>query len=164
MLPANFAIRPGTLDDAETVVAQRRAMFLEMGYRDEVAMDRMCTEFRPWLVRKMQAGEYLEWLVVGTDGEIAAGLGLWLMDWPPHILGPGRWRGNVLNVYTRPEHRRNGLARSLMAKAIEWCRANGVSTVILHASNEGRVLYESMGFAPTNEMRIVLDLPGTKAG
>ena len=67
MLPANFAIRPGTLDDAETVVAQRRAMFLEMGYRDEVAMDRMCTEFRPWLVRKMQAGEYLEWLAVGTD-------------------------------------------------------------------------------------------------
>ena len=58
----------------------------------------------------------------------------------------------------------HGLARSLMAKAIEWCRANGVSTVILHASNEGRVLYESMGFAPTNEMRIVLDLVGTKSG
>ena len=94
-------------------------MFLEMGYRDAAAMDRMCTEFRPWLVGKMQAGEYLEWLAVGTDGEIAAGLGLWLMDWPPHILGTWARRGNVLNVYTRPEHRRNGLARSLMAKAIE---------------------------------------------
>ena len=44
--------------------------------------------------------------------------------------------------------------------------------MILHASNEGRLLYESMGFGPTNEMRIVLDLAarflskllGTKAG
>jgi GNAT superfamily N-acetyltransferase len=155
---SDFLIRPGTLDDVETVIAQRRAMFLEMGYRDGDAMNRMCAEFRPWLVRKMQAGEYLEWLAVAADGEIAAGLGLWLMDWPPHMLGPGRWRANILNVYTRPASRRNGLARSLMEKAIEWCRANGLSTVILHASDAGRPLYQSMGFHSSTEMRIVLDL------
>jgi len=155
---SDFVIRPGTLDDVETVIAHRRAMFLEMGYRDEDAMNRMCGEFRPWLVRKMQAGEYLVWLAAAADGEIAAGLGLWLMDWPPHMLGPGRWRGNILNVYTRPESRRNGLARSLMEKAIEWCRANRLSTVILHASDAGRPLYQSMGFQSSTEMRIVLDL------
>lgn len=159
-------IRSGTLDDAETVVAHRRAMFLEMGYCDDDAMNRMCIEFRPWLVRKMQAGEYLVWLAVAPapaptpapNGEVAAGLGLWLMDWPPHMLGPGRWRANILNVYTRPESRRNGLARRLVEKSLEWCRANGVSTVILHSSVDGRSLYESLGFKPTNEMRIVLKL------
>jgi GNAT superfamily N-acetyltransferase len=150
------------LDDVETVVAHRRAMFVEMGYPDDPVMSRMCAEFRPWLVRKMEAGEYLAWFAVATDadndGGIAAGLGLWLMDWPPHMVGPGRWRANILNVYTRPESRRNGLARRLMDEALGWCRANQVSAVILHASEAGRPLYESMGFKSTTEMRIVLKL------
>jgi hypothetical protein len=54
---AEFAIRPGTLNDAETIAAHRRAMFLEMGYPDDQSMSRMCEAFRPWLVRKMQANE-----------------------------------------------------------------------------------------------------------
>ncbi len=153
-----FRIRQGTLDDVDTVVAHRRAMFLEMGYDDVAAVDKMCGEFRPWLVRKMQAGEYLVSLAVAANGEIAAGLGVWLMDWPPHMLGPGRWRANILNVYTRPESRRNGLARKLVEQAIEWCRANQLSTVILHASDAGRPLYESMGFRPSTEMRMILKL------
>jgi GNAT superfamily N-acetyltransferase len=153
-----FSIRPGTLDDVETVVTQRRAMFLEMGYRDEAAMDAMCERFRPWLQGKMQAGEYLVWFAVTPEGEIAAGVGLWLMDWPPHMLGPGRWRGNILNVYTRPASRQRGLARRLTQTAIDWCRANRLSTVILHASDAGRPLYTAMGFQPSTEMRMLMKI------
>jgi GNAT superfamily N-acetyltransferase len=154
----DFSIRPGTLSDAETVILHRRAMFREMGYRDEEAMNRMCEAFRPWLARKMGDNEYLAWFAVDSAGDIASGLGLWLMDWPPHMLGPGPWRANILNVYTRPESRRNGLARRLVETAIDWCRAKGISTVILHASDAGRPLYTSMGFQPSTEMRIVLKL------
>ncbi len=138
------------------MVAQRRAMFREMGYRDEQALDKMCEAFRPWLEPRMQRNEYLAWFAVDRDGSITAGLGLWLMDWPPHMIGPGAPRGNILNVYTRPENRRMGLARSLMEAALEWCSLHGVRAVILHASDDGRRLYESLGFKPTNEMRILL--------
>jgi GNAT superfamily N-acetyltransferase len=144
------------LDDASTVVAHRRAMFREMGYRDEQALDKMCEAFRPWLELRMQRNEYLPWFAVDQDGYIAAGLGLWLMEWPPHMIGPGAPRGNILNVYTRPESRRIGLARRLMEAALEWCSLHGVRAVILHASDDGRRLYESLGFKPTNEMRILL--------
>jgi hypothetical protein len=41
--------------------------------------------------------------------------------------------------------------------AIESCRERGLSAVLLHASDAGRPLYESMGFTPTSEMRLVLD-------
>jgi len=37
---------------------------------------------------------------------------------------------------------------------LEWCREAGYKNVSLHASDEGRPLYESMGFVPTNEMRL----------
>ena len=149
-----FVIRPAAIEEAAIAGAQRRAMFFGMGYRD--GLDAMVEAFLPWVREKMTAGEYLGWFATAEDGAIAAGAGLWLMDWPPHMIGPGSRRGNILNVYTELGYRRQGLARRLTETAIDWCRANGIATVILHASEEGRALYRSLGFQPTNEMRRIL--------
>jgi GNAT superfamily N-acetyltransferase len=72
------------------------------------------------------------------------------------MVGPGAPRANILNVYTHPPHRRRGLARELIVTALDWCREHGIRAVILHASRDGRALYESLGFEPTNEMRLML--------
>ena len=145
--------------DLDAIVHHREAMFRDMRNPGVAALSAMSASFRPWLRRKMEGGEYLAWLAVEPDSSIAAGLGLWLMDWPPHMIGAGsRWRGNILNVYTEPAHRRRGLARTLMKIALEWCTANRVGAVILHASPEGQRLYESLGFTPTNEMRLILPM------
>ena len=151
-----FVIRAATAAEAETIVKHRRAMFFDMGYRDANWLDEMAAAFLPWLRRKMDAGEYLAWFAVTANGTVAAGAGLWLMDWPPHMVEGGSQRGNVLNVYTDTAYRRQGLARRLMEVTIDWCRQNGVPIVILHASADGRPLYDSMGFKATNEMRIDL--------
>ena len=78
------------------------------------------------------------------------------MDWPPHVIGRGLRRGNIINVYTEAAYRRRGLARLLLNTALEWCRTNTIDVVVLHASKEGRHLYKSVGFEPTNEMRLLL--------
>lgn len=147
-------IRQATLADAAVLTSHRRGMFRDMGYSDQAALDAMARRFLPWLEQKMRVNEYLAWLVITETGEVAAGAGLWLMDWPPHMLGSGPWRGNILNVYTEPEFRKRGLARRLTVAAMDWCRENGVDCVILHASDQGRGIYESLGFEPTNEMRV----------
>jgi len=154
-LPEGFSIRRASSDDIETLVAHRRAMFVDMGYRDEAALNAMAARCHPWLLAKMSRGEYLAWLATAPDGSIAAGAGLWLMDWIPHMVGSGS-RGNILNVYTEVAFRRRGLAGELMKAAVDWCRSNGVDVVVLHASPDGRGLYEAMGFAGTNEMRLRL--------
>jgi len=151
-----IVLRVASAKDARTIAKHRRSMFRDMGYHDEVALDSMTAKFLPWLEAKMVSGEYLAWLAV-TDGDIAlAGAGLWLMDWPAHMLGSSPRRGNILNVYTEPEFRRRGLARELMQAALDWCKINRIDLVILHASSEGRALYESLGFQAGNEMRIKL--------
>jgi GNAT superfamily N-acetyltransferase len=151
-----MTITRATAEDTATIAGQRRAMFVDMGYRDEALLDGMCSDFREWVRPRLVSGEYLAWLV--TDNGVAvSGLGLWLMDWPPHVIGPGSPRGNILNVYTLPESRRRGMARALMNVALEWCRANRIASVILHASPEGKTLYEAFGFKPTNEMRLLLE-------
>ena len=155
-LPEGFSIHQASIADLETLVAHRRAMFHDMGYSDDVVLNDMAAKFRRWLLQHLESGDYLAWLVSAPDGSIAAGAGLWLMDWPPHIIGKSTRRGNILNVYTSENFRRRGLARQLMEVVLGWCRQNQVDTIILHASNDGRNLYESMGFKPTNEMRLRL--------
>jgi hypothetical protein len=43
-----------------------------------------------------------------------------------------------------------------MLLIIKWLKAEGFRSVVLHASDEGLELYKSMGFIPTNEMRMWL--------
>jgi GNAT superfamily N-acetyltransferase len=151
----SFRIERAGPEAVDTIVEHRRSMFFDMGHRDAAAMDKMCAAFRPWLAERMRTGEYLAWVAIAEE-RVAAGLGLWLMDWPPHLIAAGPRRGNILNVYTSPDFRRQGMARALMASALDWCRAEGIGCVILHASADGHVLYESMGFRATNEMRLLL--------
>jgi ribosomal protein S18 acetylase RimI-like enzyme len=154
-LAEGYSLRRATSNDLDIIVAHRRAMFVDMGYRDETALDSMATKCYSWLLTKMNRGQYLAWLATAPDGSVVAGTGLWLMDWPPHMVGNGP-RGNILNVYTEVKFRRRGLAGELVKGALDWCRSNQVDVVVLHASHDGRRLYESMGFSGTNEMRIQL--------
>ncbi len=53
------------------------------------------------------------------------------------------WIGMVL---TRPEYRRRGLARRLMEDVIVTSERHGIYTLKLDATDEGRPLYENLGF------------------
>lgn len=50
--------------------------------------------------------------------------------------------------------RRRGLARMLLQHVMTFARAEGVESLVLHASRDGRPLHEQLGFAATNEMRL----------
>jgi GNAT superfamily N-acetyltransferase len=154
-MPDAFTIREATADDTPIIVTHRRRMFEDMGYTNSPLLDAMCSRFEVWLRVRMAQGLYKTWLVENADGQVVAGGGLWLMDWPPHVVGQSEYRGNLLNVYTETAYRRRGLGKLITQTIMEWCWANDVDVVILHASPDGRHIYESLGFQPTNEMRIL---------
>jgi GNAT superfamily N-acetyltransferase len=62
-------------------------------------------------------------------------------------------QGVILNVYTEPSWRRRWLAAALMQRILDWAAANGVKSLVLHPSADGRPPYEKPGFERTNEMR-----------
>jgi len=115
-LPEGFTLRPASSADLDTLVAHRQAMFHDMGYRDNSTLNSMSAKFRTWLLRHMDSGDYHAWLVCAPDASIAAGAGLWLMDWPPHMIGQSQQRANLLNVYAEEPFRRRGLAREVQGR------------------------------------------------
>ncbi|MBI5653211.1 MAG: GNAT family N-acetyltransferase [Chloroflexi bacterium] len=150
------AIRVATPDDLATICAQRRAMFDDMRVGTPSELDAGDVAFKSWVVNRIATGEYRGWFALNARDEIIAGAGLWIATMPPGPRDHTERRGYVMNVYTHPDYRQRGLARRLMNVIMEWCRANQIRTMMLHASDKGRALYESLGFKQTNEMRIKL--------
>ncbi len=90
--------------------------------------------------------------------QIIAGAGVHLRRVLPHpvknaaTFAHGR-HGVIVNVFTEPEWRRKGLAGMLLKQIIDWSRDEKLDRLLLHASANGRALYERLGFVAANEMR-----------
>ena len=156
-MPQTITIREAGPDEIETVLQHRRFMFRDMGEGTTEQLDRMVEVARPWLEKAMGGGFYRHWLAIDDGGRAAGGGGVLLSPWPANPHDPCVERAIILNVYTELEFRRRGVARQVMDVILAWLKARGLRSVNLHASNEGRPLYEALGFEPTNEMRLWLD-------
>ncbi|QYD67996.1 GNAT family N-acetyltransferase [Paraburkholderia edwinii] len=137
--------------DLELVCRHREQMFREAG-RDEAVLQTMTAHFREWLRPRLHDRTYFGYLLCAA-GEPVAGIGLMLIDWPPHPSHPvSDRRGYVLNVFVEPAYRRRGLARDLMQRAETEFARRGVQYAILHATDAGRDLYANLGWSGTTEM------------
>jgi len=152
----DMRIREAGPGDIAHILHHRRAMFWDMGNHDEEAHRLMLVNSEAFLRDAMPRGRYRGWLAETAEAHVVAGAGVTILDWPGSPADPAPYRAWVQNVYTEPAFRSRGLARVLMERVVEWCRAEGMANVSLHASEFGRPLYESLGFVPTNEMRLRL--------
>jgi GNAT superfamily N-acetyltransferase len=151
----DLKIREATSADLETIMRHRRHMFMDMGYKGESALDAMETTSRPFIGTALGSGLFRGWFVE-MGGKVVAGGALIVLEFPSSPRDHSTHRAWILNMYTEPEYRGRGLATSLMETMIKWCRERGFKWVSLHASDAGRPLYETLGFKPTNEMRLML--------
>lgn len=148
-------IREATPDDVPEILRQRRAMYQDMDYKDQRALAAMISSCEPYLLQALSNGSFRAWLAV-QDGQVAGGGAIVISPWPSHPYDLECRRATILNLYVYPEFRRRGIARQLMLTLMEWCKKQGFAAVSLHASKDGRYLYESLGFEPTNEMKLKL--------
>lgn len=131
--------------DLELICRHREEMFRDAGSPDD-DLAVMTEHFRDWLAPRLADGSYFGF-ILSCDGQPAGGVGLTLIDWPPHPLHPtDDRRGYVLNLYVEPEHRRKGVARQLMQLAEAELDKRGASLLILHATEKGRPLYSELGW------------------
>lgn len=155
-MSAEYRVRFATLADTDALVRHRIAMFTEMGVPlDAAGLD---TAFRAWLADVMPVGTYRAWLVEGPDGEVVGGGGITILPWPPGPRYVGDTLAFVYNVYTEPPHRRRGLARLIMDTIHAWCRDQGITSMALNASQDGKPLYEAIGYAESSSPMMFLPI------
>lgn len=160
-----WIIRRATPDDIPILSGHRAAMFADMGrIHDEQTQRDLIIATTDYFSRAIRSEEYLAWVAVNSThpDQILGGAGVQRRSALPFPLrgegatGIGKGvQAIVLNVYTDPAWRRRGIARALMSEILAWSKSIPLDTLVLHASNDGRPLYESLGFVSTNEMVIV---------
>lgn len=150
-----ICIREGTLDDIPTITRHRRRMYEDMNYSDGDTLSTVVTLTADYLKKAIPDGSFRSWLAC-DNGQVVAGGAVVVCPWPAHAYDLECRRATILNVYTDPEYRRCGIARQIMQTMIAWCKQEGFARVTLHASEHGRHLYETLGFEPSNEMRLKL--------
>lgn len=150
--------RRATVADVDVLVRHRVRMFADMGFPSEDGFAALAQASRGWLTEAVGADRYLGWLVAPADTPhaVVAGAGMLVHDWPPGPRDIGTTRAYILNVYTEPEHRGRRLATILTQAAVDEARRRGIRVVTLHYSDEGRAIYERLGFVENNEMRLLL--------
>jgi len=137
--------------DLELVCRQREQMFRDAG-RSEDVLETMTEHFRTWLEPRLGDGTYFGFVLTENEQPVA-GIGLMVIDWPPHPSHPTMdKRGYVLNVYVEPAHRRKGMAGELMRLAEAEFARRGIQFVILHSTEQGKPLYAGLGWSGTTEM------------
>jgi GNAT superfamily N-acetyltransferase len=155
-MPDEIRIRQATLSDVPVILHHRRSMYEDMGKRDAPALDMMEATSETYFQTALEDRSYRGFLAETGDGRVVAGGGVVISPWPAHPAERQARRATILNVYTERAYRRRGIARRLMLTMMEWLKAEGFRKVNLHASDEGRPLYESLGFEISNEMELKL--------
>jgi GNAT superfamily N-acetyltransferase len=158
-----FRIRRATAQDAGIVAWHRARMFQDMGDVSDDAFEILRAKAWARLKEWLDAGDYVGWLATPADQPeiVVAGAGVQLQPILPRpvnasTVGEGR-QGTVVNVFTEPQWRRQGIAGLLIKEIITWSKDERLDRLLLHASDEGRSLYERLGFIAGNEMRFVGD-------
>ena len=159
--PSKFILRPADASDIPLIAHHRAAMFRDMGKLAADQVEALEQATASYLRDALTSGEYIAWVAEDTATPPAAigGAGAQIRPILPRPRpgsddlehGP---EAIVLNVYVEPEWRRRGIADRLMRAVLEALAARGIRRIVLHASQEGRRLYERLGFVDTNEMRL----------
>ncbi len=147
----------------DLLVAHRRGMWKEIGGATPKELAAADPVYRHWALEGLREGWLLAFVAEDDRGRALGSGALWLAPSQPR---PGRLARSrlpyILSMYTLPSARGRGVASALVGEMVRWAEAHGYPRVTLHASVQGRPVYERLGFVASNEMR--RELPARARG
>jgi GNAT superfamily N-acetyltransferase len=146
-MKGRWVVSATTESDAQSVAEHR--------YYDpkETAADKAA--YVAWVVHRIAQRTYIGYTARAAN-LVIGGAGAVLLDWGPTRANENTIRARIVNVYTEPTWRKQGVAALLVSKVIAHCEELGVHDFCLAASTESKSLYARLGFAEyPSEMRLL---------
>ncbi len=141
-------IRIATKDDIELLMSSRLEMLKVVNNlpSDYEYTEEIVRESRDYFLN----GDHITVLAI-DDGKVIGCASMSFMWIMPTFSHPTGKRAHLMNVYTRSEYRRQGIARKMVNMLIDETWKRGATEISLDATTMGRPLYESLGFTNSTE-------------
>lgn len=152
----NFEYKRAMREDIEELVRTRIIVLRAANQlSDDVDMSIVEQESYAYYKRALETGEHIAYLVYDNGKFIGAG-GVSFYQVMPTYHNPSGKKAYIMNMYTAPEYRRQGIAFHTLDLLVKSAKEYGVSLIALEATDMGRPLYEKYGFADMkDEMQLV---------
>ena len=141
-----FEYKRATMEDIDELV-RTRIIVLRAANKlsDDVNMSLVEKESFAYYKHALESGEHIAYLVYDDDTFVGAG-GVSFYQVMPTYHNPTGKKAYIMNMYTAPEYRRQGIAIHTLDLLVNDAREQGVSQIALEATDMGRPLYEKYGF------------------
>jgi ribosomal protein S18 acetylase RimI-like enzyme len=151
----NLVVRRARLDDLQAIVELRLALLRE--YRDHPLYEHLRPDAptRAYDLFRSQLTSPAEAMFVAERNRTAIGVLRCVESGGSPLLLPDRYC-YVSSVYVRPEQRRQGVLRALLAAAEDWCEERGLGEMRLHSSTTSPVAidtWDALGFEVVEHVR-----------
>jgi GNAT superfamily N-acetyltransferase len=135
-----------TTQHIEMLIESRVEFLIEFwGEQTEEAKQKLRMELKSFFEREISLQTYVSWIAL--DGEKLVGVGgIKIYQMPGSFRVPNGMIGYILNMYTIPSHRKQGIALEIMKRLEDTGKELGVKLFDLHASKEGEPVYIKAGF------------------
>lgn len=142
-----YEYKKATIEDLDELV-RTRIIVLRAANKlsDGEDMSEVERQSREYYKRALQTGEHTAYLVYDNEKFIGAG-GVSFYQVMPTYHNPGGRKAYIMNMYTAPEYRRQGIARRTLDLLVAEAKEQGVLQISLEATEMGRPLYEKYGFS-----------------
>lgn len=141
-------VRRAAAEDLELVISRRLRFFCEMrGWSLEELHPEFVDANRRF-IQRTHGHSFHTWLAE-VEGACVGLVSMVVSDAPPRPEELREADGYILNMHVDPDHRRRGIGRLLVERCMADAEAQGVRRFTLNATDDGRPLYESMGFVDT---------------
>lgn len=141
-----FEYKKATIKDIDELV-QTRIIVLRAANKlsNDEDMSKVEQESYSYYKRALESGEHAAYLVYDNGKFIGAG-GVSFYQVMPTYHNPTGKKAYIMNMYTAPEYRRQGIAFHTLDLLVNAAKKQGVSQIALEATDMGRPLYEKYGF------------------
>ena len=146
MMAKNYEYKKATIADIDELIRTRIIVLrVANNLSDDVDMSVVEKESYEYYKRALETGEHIAYLVYDKENFIGAG-GVSFYQVMPTYHNPTGRKAYIMNMYTAPEYRRQGIAINTLDLLVKDARKQGVTQIALEATDMGRPLYEKYGF------------------
>lgn len=140
-----------TIDDLDVLVETRiRVLRAANQLPDSTDMSIVERESRRYYRWSLMENIHVAYLVYDVDKVVGAG-GVSFYQVLPTFHNPSGEKAYIMNMYTAPEYRRQGIGGKILDILVGTAKTKGVSFITLEATEIGKPLYEKYGFVQMND-------------